>query len=768
MSPFGPQQNVNVSPNNGNQSQNPAQPPVVNNTTTNNGNNQPPKASNVVLPPTANPNQDWNNKMNHGFPQQHSSAPGIAQQQNVKSQAAPPQIPSNNNINSQQQTMQAPTYQNPLNYQKKPEGMPTQQHQESQMYSSNMKPQLPPQQRNMPEMINLGYSGAETPTKSVEQPAPVQKPTVPGTTDLSNKHPSQIQPQIDNNKFLDLSKQQHQNAPPNTMQNPNTISNPPQSQNHSIPANQMAQNQVHSHHPNQQQMSHQSQQLLDFMNYNKSSVDFRGAFDMLNRMNLPGSSKNPSVAPSPSSCSVPNTTNPFGKVDTPGNEYNLSKNNPYMNQGPSKPVEAAKAPTNQVTPTNYSNMHPAATTTKMQGPNEQVKTNADLNIPNLPRYDSPTANMKNSPFSSYDFFNFSAMMRDDRYMALGGTPPSGYYDKNIPHAHMYSKAQTNSTAALQQLFNNSMTTMAYGSTVTNRDQQSMNVNYQNRLAGSMPPVPTQQQNTATSQADVAPKEKQKRPRKSKNPTPTHQNADVATPSNNPIQHQSQQQQMQQQTSNSQSKNPNVQVPMQAQDWSNKMNPNFPQNLVPGSQLNAQQLAAQQQGFQSYSKAAPGVQTSSTESSAISLKTAGILPGSAFNLGPGNGLGLPTTMFDNPTSYLEESRGSENPYYPAYGLRNPREATPSNPYYQSTLGLSSTPKTSEKSAQPPPAHPPPAASPYHQFLPHHGRPSYPHFMNPSIDPLYQQHFQRQDEFNQQMMLNQSYQASYLSMQRPPWL
>jgi hypothetical protein len=433
------------------------------------------------------------------------------------------------------------------------------------------------------------------------------------------------------------------------------------------------------------------------------------------------------------------------------NEYLANKNLAYLNQGNAgnqKLADLSKAGANQAS-------------FNMQQKNEQSNKASELNIP---RFDSPSSGINKNPAAfgnPYEFLNIASLMRDERFLGLSGASAGNYYDKNITPAHMFSKMgqQVNSTAALQQMFNNSMTTMAYN---TNREQQNVNMNYQNRMGSQAsaqmnPASAVAQNNPSVAQLVAAQKQdpKQKKSRKNKNPTPTLQ---ATEPAVNPAM-----QQQLQQTANNSGKNTGNMI-------GNQMNTPFPQNL------SNQQMAAQQAGFQSYTNLKNTSNVQGTSSEAISLKTASVVPGSAFNFGPGPGLPLPAGIYNPDNSaYLDESRGTENPYYQsslafrAAGRESgDSRAIPANPYYQSTFGLGSTPKTAEKSAQPPPAHPPPAASPYHQFLPHPSRPSYP-FMNP-MDPIYQQHFQRQEELNQMQMINQTYQAGYhLSMHnRSPWM
>ncbi|XP_059620153.1 serine/arginine repetitive matrix protein 2-like isoform X2 [Phlebotomus argentipes] len=161
-----------------------------------------------------------------------------------------------------------------------------------------------------------------------------------------------------------------------------------------------------------------------------------------------------------------------------------------------------------------------------------------------------------------------------------------------------------------------------------------------------------------------------------------------------------------------------------------------------SDLMAQNVMQQQQGFQSYAglktgtAASSGAATASTDSSAISLKSASMVPGSAFNFGPTpTGLSLPYGP-ENPPGYLEDFRNNPNPYYLPTGHRNTPDAAAA---------------VAEKGA----GNVPVSAPSYHQFLSHPTtRPSYPFMNSPQLDatsPIYQQYLHRATEA--QMMLNQ---------------
>jgi hypothetical protein len=190
----------------------------------------------------------------------------------------------------------------------------------------------------------------------------------------------------------------------------------------------------------------------------------------------------------------------------------------------------------------------------------------------------------NNPAAS-SMMDLTAFMRDfrqaeERLSSLPGGP-SSFYDKNItPHMFGKNLQQTNSSVALQQMFNNPMTTMAY-----NREQQNMNLpSYHNRLGSSVPgPMPAA--NQPNPQAVEA---KTKKQRKKKNASP-----DVAPANTHQVQ------------------NPNQMQHHQGQAHQH-------------SQHQAQM--AHQQSFQAYGGLKiPAAAGGSADPSAISLKS--VVPGS---------------------------------------------------------------------------------------------------------------------------------------------
>lgn len=496
----------------------------------------------------------------------------------------------------------------------------------------------------LPDMGNSGYSGIDMVTKNVATAN--KEPAVAASN--SNK-------QLDNSKYLDLSKQQA------------------------------------TAHMNQQQ-TNQYQQMFDLSNFSKAPLDFdmskNKTMDMFNR-----SLQKNNVPMSTTACA-------------PGFWGNTNHN---------KPVE---------TPLNYGNTQNDVNKIDLSG-KSSILNNSSGNsfINNTISHQQPSRNaqpdinykqpMFNNPAAS-SMMDLTAFMRDfrqaeERFSSLSGAPPGSFYDKTITPAHMFGKnlQQTNSSAALQQMFNNSMTTMAY-----NREQQNMNIaSYHNRLNTPQAAVPNTNQPHSTI-APQAPETKAKKSRKKKNASP-----EVSVNNNSQL--------------------PNQQLQQHHQTQSHQHSQH--------QQMQHQQLA-HQQSFPNYSGLKiPSATPNSTDPSAISLKS--VVPGSAFNYGPTPLTGL---YGENP-AYLDEFRGTPNPYYPP----------------PPGLGHRSTPDPTidKASTNPPPAHPQAPSSPYHHLLPPHhpSRSSYP-FMN-SLDPAALQQQYR-------MMLNQTYQAGYhpalgMHNQPPHW-
>lgn len=189
----------------------------------------------------------------------------------------------------------------------------------------------------------------------------------------------------------------------------------------------------------------------------------------------------------------------------------------------------------------------------------------------------------------------------------------------------------------------------------------------------------------------------------------------------------------------------------------------------GQQTQNLHLAQQQQGFQSYSNLKTAIAaasttasggssgSSATDATAISLKTASMMPASAFNFGPtSTGLGL----YGETTGYLDDFRNPANHYYlppAAQQATDKGTVNAGNGANASAGGAGGSAASANSSSAAAVAAATQSAAAYHQFLSHQpSRPAYP-FMNSQLDPnspIYQQYFQRrQDEIRAQMMLNQ---------------
>lgn len=645
------------------------QPQKLNTQQTSNFNNQPASF------PSQGPNSPFNQQQSFSpkTVQQNAQKPAEWQNKtnpipgngNVNANAQPQNItnfnPQTSNIlgsNSHQQQMMSmeSSYQSPNSFQKKSEPQTSGTPSTTPLYGTS----------KLPEMVNVGYSGIDMVSKSVPTNKDIAVPIIPS------------KPRTENNKYLDLSKQHQQ-----TSSQINQTSQPQPQPQQSTQQSQQQQNQY--------------QQMFDLSNYSKAPLDFdmskNKAFDMLNR------SFQKNNFPMAASCAASNL---YGSLNSGKSMETTTAYNPGAQ-------EASKSDLTSKSTINNLLNNPAGSgnfLNNMMQHQSTIRSNQQSSV---------DINYKQAAFntpSASSMMDLTAFMRDyrqveDRFSGLPGSP-TGYYDKNMTPAHMFTKnlQQVNSTAAFQQMFNNPMTTMAY-----NREQQNMNLtNYQNRLnTAQQPGINSNAAHAASVPVSQIPETKVKKPRKKKNASPEIPAANPASITNQTTQHHHQNQSHQQHQA---------------------------------SQL-TQQLA-HQQSFQSYAGLKiPSGTPSATESSAISLKS--VVPGSAFNYGPAPPIGL---YGENP-AYLDEFRGTPNPYYPP-GLSH--RSTPD-------------PSIEKSSTNPPPAHPQPPASPYHHLLPPHhpSRGSYP-FMN-SIDPATLQQQYR-------MMLNQTYQAGYhpaLGMHnQPPWM
>ncbi|CRL00038.1 CLUMA_CG013326, isoform A [Clunio marinus] len=374
--------------------------------------------------------------------------------------------------------------------------------------------------------------------------------------------------QVESSKYLDLSKQ--------------------------TSSSQLSQQQQ------QQQAQNQYQQMFDLTNYSKPQIDFdiqksKSSADIFNR-----SLQKSNLPISASACAVGapnfwNNSNPTKPMEAPSYD---SQSEVSKNDLSGKPIVNAllnAAPGNSF----FNNSVPHQQATR----NSQPPPTMDINY-KQPIFNNPAAS---------SMMDLTAFMRDfrqaeERFSSLSGASTS-FYDKNIAPAHMFGKnlQQANSSAALQQMFNNSMTTMAY-----NRESQNMNLaNYHNRLNTPQAPVPTPSPALNATITEL----KVKKQRKKKNASP-----DVA-PNN---------------------------IHVQNQQLQHSQTHQHPQ----------QQQQAHQQSFQSYpGLKIPSASAGAQDPSAIALKS--VVPGSAFNYGP---TPIPGLYGENP-AYLDEFQRTSNPYYP---------------------------------------------------------------------------------------------------------
>uniref|UniRef100_A0A182UK65 Uncharacterized protein n=1 Tax=Anopheles melas TaxID=34690 RepID=A0A182UK65_9DIPT len=406
--------------------------------------------------------------------------------------------------------------------------------------------------------------------------------------------------------------------------------------------------------------------------------------------------------------------------------------------------------------------------------------------------------------------SLSSLYNPDPDRLLGGpgapsaTTAGGFYDKGMPStAHMFGKnlsqppvasSSAATTSALQQMFNNTMAATTMAAYNANREQPNV---------GSYVPSPNyhhpQQHQQRTDMMNAANIQPQKMSHNANVPSATGGGAGNASVSSEPApppakpkrSRKKKDQLAQDQAAAA------AAAAVAAAAAAQQQQQTLHQHAMHAA--HQQQALGPHQGFPAYpglkpsnstssgsggaggagggppgmgsASAAPGAvgnPASSAETSAISLKTANIVPGSAFNFGPGPaGLGLPPGGLYGDTSastYLEESyRNSQNPYYLPPSHRG-TSATGSGgtgteaDKLGNPIGSQATPPGSVAAAAaaaavasvhgPPP---PTAASPYHQFLAsHHGTRPY-QFMN-QFDPLHQQYL-RQEELRAQMMINQ---------------
>ncbi|XP_055385660.1 protein split ends isoform X2 [Condylostylus longicornis] len=406
-------------------------------------------------------------------------------------------------------------------------------------------------------------------------------------------------------------------------------------------------------------------------------------------------------------------------------------------------------------------------------PTELIPNSLNRNL-DLSNYKTSSTYQNSSNIIDHTMRHHSSltqMMDDTNMLALQnntpGTMGTSYYDKNVPPAaHMFSKNLP------QQLYQNSST--IYGG----RDQQNLPPpgNYPIFLLGNY--VPQSNQSSSSANSNVNPQGEQVPSATSTDQKQTKRNkkkkvTELANLNQSTINHQSP-------VSNIQQQPQNLQLQQHQQQEQQILNNNSSQNTTntPGNNI-TQNVASAHQGFQLYAglKTAAAVvaaststnqtisgtsNNTSTDPSALSLKTAAaaasMVSGSAFNFGPSpTGLPLPSGLYGDNSTYLEEFRNA-NPYYippthhrvPQDSTNNPNQTSVSEKTQSSTINNNTTPSVA-----------PAAPSPYHQFLtaaahPATQRGSYPFMNSPQLDPnspLYTQYL-RPDEFRARMMQNLS--------------
>lgn len=177
-----------------------------------------------------------------------------------------------------------------------------------------------------------------------------------------------------------------------------------------------------------------------------------------------------------------------------------------------------------------------------------------------------------------------------------------------------------------------------------------------------------------------------------------------------------------------------------------------------------------QGFQSYA----GIKTNAgMEPGAISLKTASVVPGSAFNFGPASaGLGLSAGLYgdkDGYPNFLEDFRAAPNYYMAAAAAAHHRSVPDASEKSVRTAHQSSTPQGSGYSFLGAPQPRPPGYSLGTPFMPAHQ----PQLMDTS-SPLYQQYMLHQGLLGASSAYSPGYHPAlsmrqpYESMTRPSWL
>lgn len=728
----------------------------------NTGSQLPIQQQQPQLPPQLNTQTQWNQQQNYN---QYGTPPDNSMGMNSS-------VPAPAHMHHHQQQPQAQQHQQ----QQKPQpAHHNVQHLQPQLPTQQQQQQQQPQQHHQtpPSCQQQTQQQLQTPSLSNLTPAHSQ-PNQQQHQQQQQQHHSHLSNLLSNNPYTssygrqaydhigqsshvgqDVGKNSATKVPElinlgyNSGSNESAASsnkNPPQQQQQDIPMN-MGSKAVTAEVPKDKELAKQQQmfELMGAMSYGSPmdiSISKSKAFDMFNRAatmsfprGFPGTSSNSgSSAASGSQTQHQDLTkmgytgsaSGYDQLQTNSNKaHDMSGANAYNMQQPQQPKSSTS---DLVAGSNIRGNVSSGTYEQRPTSNapQQQQGNMDLSSGYKSFSGSTTSSLIDPALRN--LASLSSLYQSDG--------SSGFYDKNMPPAaHMFGKNLPNhpsgasstavsTTSTLQQMFNSSM---AYSAT---RDQSSTygtNYHQRNDMLNQGQKVPLNIPTVSNTPAQVEPT-KPKRSRKKKDTQEVMQ----------------QQMQQQQQAHQHQQPQPNA------------AHQGF--QAYPGLK-NSQSSNSSSSQSNSTSNAPGNVGSNTTgnsEPSAISLKTA--VPGSAFNFGTGpTGLGLPSSLYGENSSYLDEFRNNPNPY--PYLTSSHRGSSSSGAASTDATDKSHNSSASTASAVAAVAaaaaaahQPPPAASPYHQFLSHPSSRAPYQFMN-QLDPLHQQYI-RQEELRAQMMLNQS--------------
>ncbi|EJY57921.1 AAEL017575-PA [Aedes aegypti] len=728
----------------------------------NTGSQLPIQQQQPQLPPQLNTQTQWNQQQNYN---QYGTPPDNSMGMNSS-------VPAPAHMHHHQQQPQAQQHQQ----QQKPQpAHHNVQHLQPQLPTQQQQQQQQPQQHHQtpPSCQQQTQQQLQTPSLSNLTPAHSQ-PNQQQHQQQQQQHYSHLSNLLSNNPYTssygrqaydhigqsshvgqDVGKNSATKVPElinlgyNSGSNESAASsnkNPPQQQQQDIPMN-MGSKAVTAEVPKDKELAKQQQmfELMGAMSYGSPmdiSISKSKAFDMFNRAatmsfprGFPGTSSNSgSSATSGSQTQHQDLTkmgytgsaSGYDQLQTNSNKaHDMSGANAYNMQQPQQPKSSTS---DLVAGSNIRGNVSSGTYEQRPTSNapQQQQGNMDLSSGYKSFSGSTTSSLIDPALRN--LASLSSLYQSDG--------SSGFYDKNMPPAaHMFGKNLPNhpsgasstavsTTSTLQQMFNSSM---AYSAT---RDQSSAygtNYHQRNDMLNQGQKVPLNIPTVSNTPAQVEPT-KPKRSRKKKDTQEVMQ----------------QQMQHQQQAHQHQQPQPNA------------AHQGF--QAYPGLK-NSQSSNSSSSQSNSTSNAPGNVGSNTTgnsEPSAISLKTA--VPGSAFNFGTGPaGLGLPSSLYGENSSYLDEFRNNPNPY--PYLTSSHRGSSSSGAASTDATDKSHNSSASTASAVAAVAaaaaaahQPPPAASPYHQFLSHPSSRAPYQFMN-QLDPLHQQYI-RQEELRAQMMLNQS--------------